>query len=142
MPDAPTAKPVLDTEEVRAFLAEVFPQMPPEYVLEETGTHTARVRLAVTEAYLRPGGVVSGPSLFTLADLAFYAAVLAMIGREPMTVTANMSIDFMRAARAGDVIAEARILKLGRRLAVGDVLLYSAHRPEPVARASATYAIP
>ena len=138
----PAKAPALTTEEVRSFLAEVFPQMGSRSVLEETGPMTSRVRIVVGERQLRPGGTVSGPTLFAAADFAFYAAVLAMIGREALTVTTNLSIDFMRAPKSRDVIAEARILKLGRRLAFGDVLLFSDGEPDPVARASVTYAIP
>lgn len=138
----PARAPLLTTEEVRDFLAEVFPQMDDRSVLEETGPMTARVRVVVGERQLRPGGTVSGPTLFAAADFAFYAAVLAMIGREALTVTTNMAIDFMRKPAARDVIAEARILKLGRTLAVGDAMVFSDGMAEPVARASVTYAIP
>lgn len=135
-------EPVLTTQEVRDFLAEVFPQMGADMIVEETGPLKAQVRVKISDRHLRPGGTVSGPTLFAAADFAFYAAVLAMIGREPLTVTTNLSLDFMRAPGPRDVIAEARILKLGRRLAFGDALLFSDGAPDPVARASVTYAIP
>ena len=80
--------------------------------------------------------------MFMLADCAFYVAVLAMIGREPLTVTTNLSINFLRKPARTDMLGEARILKLGRRLAVGDVTLTSEGDPRPVAHASVTYAIP
>jgi uncharacterized protein (TIGR00369 family) len=102
-----------------------------------------RLRLHVTEKNLRPGGTVSGPAMFSLADVAVYLAILAMIGPEALAVTTNCSIDFMRKPAAGrDLVAEARLLKLGRTLAVGDVLVYSEGVAEPVARASLTYSIP
>lgn len=92
---------------------------------------------------LRPGGTLSGPSLFGLADVAFYLAILSRIGPKALTVTTNCSIDFMRKPAAGRPLrAEARILKLGKVLAVGDVLIYSEGQLEPVARASLTYSIP
>jgi len=97
----------------------------------------------VGERHLRPGGTVSGPSIFALADVSVYLAVLAMIGPQGLAVTTNCSIDFMRkpAART-DLIAECRLLKLGRVLAVGEVLVFSEGMTQPVARASLTYSIP
>ena len=101
------------------------------------------LRLAVAERHLRPGGTVSGPSLFALADVAMYLAILSRIGPVALAVTTNCSIDFMRKPAAGrDVLAQARVLKLGRSLAVGDVLLFSEGGTEPVARAGLTYSIP
>ena len=102
-----------------------------------------RVRLHVGEKNLRPGGTVSGPAMFALADVAVYLAILAMIGAEALAVTTNCSIDFMRKPAADrDLLAHARILKLGRALAVGDVLVFPEGAAEPVARASLTYSIP
>ncbi|PZO63461.1 MAG: thioesterase, partial [Pelagerythrobacter marensis] len=99
--------------------------------------------LAVAERHLRPGGTVSGPTMFELADLAMYAAVLAQVGRVPLAVTTGASIDFLRKPAAGrDLVAECRMLKLGRVLAVGDVLIRSEGDEAPVARASLTYSIP
>ena len=101
------------------------------------------LRLKVSDRHLRPGGTVSGPALFGLADVAMYLAILSRIGPVALAVTTNCSIDFMRKPAAGcDVLAEARLLKLGRRLAVGDVLLFSEGTTEPVARAGLTYSIP
>jgi uncharacterized protein (TIGR00369 family) len=91
---------------------------------------------------LRPGGTLSGPSLMALADTAMWAALLAMIGPVALSVTVNLNIDFLRKPGPVDAIAETRILKLGKRLAVGDVLISSDGDPEPVAHASVTYAIP
>ena len=135
-------EPVLTVTEVTAFLEEVFPQIDGQFVIEAVGPMTARVRMPADTRRLRPGGTISGPAMFGLADCAFYVAVLAMIGREALTVTTNCSIDFMRKPAAVDMVAEVRLLKLGRLLAVGDVLLYSEGMAEPVARASLTYAIP
>ena len=138
--------PELTAEEIAAFLDEVFPQVRGEASIEAVWTNGARMRLHVAERHLRPGGTISGPSMFMLADVAFYVAVLAMIGREPLTVTTNLSISFLRKPPQADLIGEARILKLGRSLASGDVLLGSTGEPDwaarPVAHASVTYAIP
>lgn len=132
----------MSAAEVGNFLEEVYPQMAGKFAVEELSAMQARVRLKVTDADLRPGGTVSGPSMFTLADCAFYIAVLGMIGKQAMTVTTNCSIDFMRKPAPGDLIAEVVLHKLGRVLAVGDVLMRSEGVEAPVARASVTYSIP
>ncbi len=132
----------MSAAEVGNFLEEVYPQMAGRFAVEELSAMQARVRLKVSDADLRPGGTVSGPSMFTLADCAFYIAVLGMIGKQAMTVTTNCSIDFMRKPAPGDLIAEVVLHKLGRVLAVGDVLMRSEGVEAPVARASVTYSIP
>ena len=128
--------------ELHAFLAEVFPQMAGRFEIVALAPFAARVRMTATEADLRPGGTVSGPAMFALADCAFYVATLAMIGPEALTVTTNCCIDFLRKPAPGPIVADVRILKLGRSLAVGDVLLRSEGVDKPVARASLTYSIP
>ena len=128
--------------EIVAFLDEVFPQARGMFVIEDAWALHARVRMPIGEQHLRPGGTVSGPSMFWLADCAFYVAVLASIGREAQAVTSNMNINFLRRPAPADMVGVARILKLGRRLAVGDVTLFSAGDDRPVAHASTTYAIP
>ncbi len=133
----------MNAGEVQDFLAEVFPQVQGEFEVEHLAPLEARVRLLVGEHHLRPGGTISGPAMFSLADCGFYVAVLGMIGRQALTVTTNCAIDFMRKPAAGrDLIADVRILKLGRVLAVGDALLRSDGEEAVVARASLTYSIP
>ena len=102
----------------------------------------ARVRMPFQEWRLRPGGTISGPSLMTLADTALWVALLAMIGREALSVTSHLDIDFLRKPAPADVIAHTTLHKVGKRLAVGDVLMYSDGEEMPCARASVTYAIP
>lgn len=133
----------LNADELMAYLDDVFPQVTGDFTIEDLGDMRVRTRLNVAERHLRPGGTVSGPAIFALADVSVYLAVLAMIGREALAVTTNCSIDFMRkpAART-DLIAECRLLKLGRVLAVGEVLIFSEGVDQPVARASLTYSIP
>lgn len=135
---------VLDTPALRAFLAEQFSQVIDQVVLESVAPMSARMRLLRHERHLRPGGTISGPSMTLLADVAFYAAILAMIGPEPLTVTTNLSLTFLRKPADEDLLCDARILKLGRRLASGDCLLYSASGSpdKPVAHATMTYALP
>jgi uncharacterized protein (TIGR00369 family) len=103
---------------------------------------TVRVRLPFHEDFLRPGGTVQGPVLMGLADLAMYAVVLSLIGPVELAVTTNLNCNFLRRPLPGDVIAEGRILKLGKRLAVGEVAMYSDGDPEMVAHVTATYSIP
>mgnify|MGYP000680331000 FL=1 len=133
----------MGAEALSAFMAREFPQVAADFAIERVAPREIDVRLRVDERHLRPGGTVSGPSMFALADVSVYLAVLAMIGPEALAVTTGCSMDFMRKPAAGtDMIARCRLLKLGRVLAVGDVLLYSEGMDEPVARASMTYSIP
>lgn len=121
---------------LEAFLRE-------EFAVERADAAGVTLRLRVAEKHLRPGGTVSGPSIFALADVAMYLAILSRIGPVALAVTTNCAVDFMRKPAAGrDLLAEARVLKLGRSLAVGDVLVFSEGGEEPVARASLTYSIP
>jgi len=133
----------MTVDEVAALLDSEFPQVSAHFTIEELAEMRIRVRLNVGEAHLRPGGTVSGPSIFALADVAVYMAVLGMIGPKALAVTTSCSIDFMRKPAADtDLIAECRLLKLGRALAVGEVLVFSEGAEAPVARASLTYSIP
>lgn len=132
----------MDRAALAAFLAAEFPQAT-DFAVETAGVEGVVLRLRVAERHLRPGGTVSGPAMFGLADVAFYLAIQARIGPVPLAVTTNASMDFMRKPAAGcDLLAEARLLKLGRQLAVGDVLIRSEGLADPVARAGMTYAIP
>ena len=136
-------EPVLNISELQAFVAREFPQLGNDFVIESLADHGARVRLKVADRHLRPGGTVSGPSMFALADVGMYMAILARIGPVALAVTTICSIDFMRKPAAGaDLICETRLLKLGRVLAVGDALITSEGQEGMVARASLTYSIP
>lgn len=133
----------MDAGQLQDFLASDFGQVAADFRVERADVAGVRVRMPVAERHLRPGGTVSGPSMFALADVALYLAILSRIGPVALAVTTNCAIDFMRKPEAGrDLIGEARLLKLGRVLAVGDVLLFSDGKPEPVARAGLTYSIP
>lgn len=133
----------MDAAALNAFLDRVFPQVAGEYRIERAEPAGLTARLIVAERHLRPGGTVSGPSIFALADVAIYAAILSRIGPVELAVTTNASVDFMRKPEAGrDLIAECRVLKLGRVLAVAEALIFSEGAPEPVARCSMTYSIP
>ncbi len=134
-------EPKLSAAELNAFLAEVMPQaaIGRVYKVEETRHGFARVRMHFSDRLLRPGGTISGPSMFALADMAMYAAVLASIGPAALAVTTNLNINFLRKPGQRDMLGEARLLKLGRRLAVGDIALHSDEETELVAHATATY---
>lgn len=135
--------PRLDAAELEQLLHEAFPEMPPDtWRLETVEDGFVRVRLPFNRANLRPGNTISGPALMSLADTAMYAAILAVIGPVLMAVTTGLNINFMRKPAAGDIIAECRILKLGSRLAVGDVAMYADGDPEMCAHATCTYSIP
>lgn len=133
----------MDKAEVSAFVDQVFEQVKGDFTIEALDDETMRVRLHVSDKHLRPGGTVSGPSMFALADVAAYFITIAHIGPQALAVTTGCSMDFMRKPAANtDLIAEAKLLKLGRSLSVTDVLLYSEGLEKPVARASLTYSIP
>jgi len=133
----------MDRDALNAFLETEFPQVFPAHRVEAVTPEGVLCRLSVGKANLRPGGTVSGPAMFGLADLAIYAALLARIGKVPLAVTVNASIDFMRKPEAGwDLLAEARLLKVGRSLAVAEAMIRSEGSAEIVARSSMTYAIP
>ena len=133
----------MDCAALNVFLDRVFPQISGQITVESVDAQRLVARLRVDDRHLRPGGTVSGPAMFALADVTIYLAILARIGEVALAVTTNASVDFMRKPEAGrDLLAECRILKLGRVLAVGDVLLRSDGVEAPVARCSMTYSIP
>ncbi len=133
----------MDLYDLTQFMSDHFPQVAREYTIEKVTTDILVVRLHISDRNLRPGGTVSGPSMFSLADVAIYLSVQSRIGPVALAVTTNCSIDFLRRPRADrDLIGEARLLKLGRALAVGDVLVFSEGDGAPVARAALTYSIP
>lgn len=134
---------VMDRAALTAFLAEQFGQVAQDFAVDAVDDDRLTLRLIVQGRHLRPGGTVSGPAIFALADVAVYLAILARIGPVALAVTTSASVDFLRKPAAGvDLLAEARILKLGRVLAVGDVLIRSEGGTDAVARASLTYSIP
>lgn len=135
----------LGPEELTRLLAVEFPQTfrgPGAFVIEKAEPMIARVRLPYHERHLRPGGTISGPAMFGLADCALYIAVLASIGWAPLSVTTNLSINFLLKPPAEDVVADCRLLKLGKKLAVGEVYIHSAAHEDIVAHATGTYSIP
>jgi len=133
----------LNKDELSDYLHEIFPQIRQDYTIDALDADSISVRLLVGERHLRPGDTVSGPSMFALADVSVYAMVLARLGRQALAVTTSSSLDFLRKPSASqDIIAEGRLLKLGRTLVVGDVLMFPDGGEHPVARATMTYSIP
>jgi uncharacterized protein (TIGR00369 family) len=131
--------------ELEAFLRAELPHAfrYESFSIEHADGRTCRIRLGVDETMLRPGGTVSGATLMALADCAMYVVLLSAIGPVGLAVTTNLNINFLRKGPAGqDVLAEARLLKLGKRLAVGEVSLLSGISPDPIAHVTATYSIP
>ncbi|WP_232628602.1 PaaI family thioesterase [Methylobacterium sp. Leaf118] len=128
-----------------AFLDRDFPQMHAggrSYHLEAVGPLSARMRLDGHERHLRPGGTVSGPAMMALADYALYAAILANLGPVALAVTTNLAFNFLRRPGPGTLVAECRLFKLGRRLAVGEVAIRSLGSEDIVCHATGTYSIP
>lgn len=134
----------LGIEELHAILRREFPQAASfgEVVSLGDGELILRLNDGDDSRHLRPGGTISGPTLFTMADLAFYLLVLSLIGPVPLAVTTNLNLNFLRKPPPGELTARARILKLGARLAVGDCVVESAASDGPVAHAQVTYSIP
>ena len=133
----------MDIAALAEFLEREFPQVASDFQIDALQPDQIVVRLKVAPRHLRPGGTVSGPTMFALADVAIYLAILARLGPVALAVTTSAHVDFMRKPAADtDLIATARLLKLGRNLAVGDVLICAEGGSEAVARASMTYAIP
>ena len=142
---SPISKPLAwDAESLSAYLAKEFPQIGigRDFSVEAVGPMSARMRLHYRADHLRPGGTISGPTLFALADVALYVAILAQLGRVKLAVTTNLNINFLRKPGPADLIGEARLLKLGKRLAVGEVTMFSVDAPDIVAHATGTYSIP
>ena len=136
---------VMSLEETASFLERDFPQMNAggrHFHLEAVGPLSARMRLDYHERHLRPGGTVSGPSMMALADYALYAAILANIGPVALAVTTSLNVNFLRRPGPAALVAECRLMKLGRRLAVGEVAIRSAGAEALVAHATGTYSIP
>ena len=143
MPQQADLNPKLDADEVNALLARVYPQLnfePNAYRAVEVFPGGCRVRLDADERHLRPGGTVSGPSLFTLADIGGYVCVLSHARPDALSVTTNLNINFVRKAAAGPIDGHCRILKLGRSLMVFDADIIAEGRT--VAHATGTYSIP
>lgn len=135
----------MTVEEVEAFLDREFPQMQhggKTFSVVSLRPKGAIVRMDYHDKHIRPGGTISGPSMMGLADYAMYVALLANIGPVALAVTTNLNINFLRKPGPKDMLADCSIIKLGRRLAVGEVALRSEGSEEMVSHAVLTYSIP
>jgi uncharacterized protein (TIGR00369 family) len=138
-------QPAMNVAELENFLTREFSQaFQPQsgLTIEEVWHGGGRVRQAFQPQFIRPGGTISGPTMMALADFAMYVGLLASIGPVPLAVTTNLNINFLRKPGERDLVAECRLLKLGKRLAVGEVVIRSDGMDEPVAHVTGTYSIP
>ena len=129
--------------ELSSYLDEVFPQVVNRYRIVDLQQGYARVIQNITQENLRPGGTVSGPTIFSLVDIGMYILLLAHIGKEPLAVTTNCSIDFLKKpTKNEELVADCNLLKLGSTLIVGEVLVKSSLKEDLLARSSITYCRP
>jgi uncharacterized protein (TIGR00369 family) len=138
-------EPAMTADAIAKLLHKEFPQAFYDVcglVIERVDYANIRVRRIFSEDFLRPGGTISGPTMMELADFAMYVAVFSAAGPQPLAVTTNLNINFLRKPAQADLIADAKLLKLGKRLAVGEVSILSDGNPEPVAHVTSTYSIP
>lgn len=138
-------QPIMTAGEINSFLETDFPQIHTDgRVFTVTAVEPGQVTMTFdpSERHLRPGGTVSGPAMFALADVCAYAAVLAHIGPVALAVTTSLNINFLRLPKPQPITCRCRILKLGKRLAVIDAILGQDGNSEPIAQATATYSIP
>ena len=131
-------------DELRAYLVEIFPELwkRGDFRIEDLAPMAATLRLVHHPRHLRYGGTIAGPAMFALCDVALYVAILGELGRVAHAVTTNVSINFLRKPAPADLIGKAKLIKLGKRLAVGEVALYSEGESDMVAHATGTYSIP
>src|SRR6266702_4691508 len=135
----------MSVADIREFLRQEFPQVfsGDDFALESADGQTCLLRQRYSDTMLRLGGTVSGPTLMALADYAMFAVLLSAIGPVGLAVTTNLNINFLRKGQPGqDVLAAARLLKRGKRLAVGEVNLLSGSSPDPIAHVTSTYSTP
>jgi uncharacterized protein (TIGR00369 family) len=136
----------LDVQSIEALIDTHFPQIHSgarTLVIEAVGPMSARVRLLSHDRHIRPGGTVSGPAMFTLADFSVYVAIIATLGQPGLeAVTTNLNINFLAKPEPRDLIATVRLIRVGRRLAVGEAEIIADGAPDMVAHAIATYALP
>jgi acyl-coenzyme A thioesterase PaaI-like protein len=135
-------RPVMTVEELQHLLDNAFPGNRVPYVIEQITDSSVRMVLRVGETDGRPGGTVSGPTLMALADCAAWMVIIGQIGPVTLSVTTSFHIDFLRKPELVDIVAVGGLLKLGSRLAVAEVAMYSVGNEDIVAKAQVTYSIP
>lgn len=134
----------MDAAALNGFLLRAFPLGDPEAMVKVIKVDPGVITLAMptSERHHRPGDVISGPTLMSLADRAAYALILAHIGEVAMAVTTSLNIHFLRPCKPGRLLAEGRLLRLGRRIATVDVLMWTEGPDRAAAKATVAYAIP
>jgi|SRR4051812_22597406 uncharacterized protein (TIGR00369 family) len=132
----------LGIEELQRLIADKFPGAAGFSQITRLAPNYLELRLPFQSTFLRPGGTISGPVLMTLADTGAYYLILAHLGPVLLAVTTSLNINFVRKPSAEDVLAEVRLLKLGKQLAVADVHIKNAANGVLVAQATVTYSIP
>lgn len=146
MPMPGPATNPLDIARIEALIDDRFPQIHSGgriLSIEDIGHRTARVRMRHHDRIIRPGGTVSGPAMFTLADFSIYVAIIATLGEPGFdAATTNLNINFLTKPEARDLVSSVRLIRVGRRLAVGEAQIYSEGADDMVALAIATYALP
>ncbi|MFT3696288.1 MAG: PaaI family thioesterase [Kofleriaceae bacterium] len=132
----------MTAQEVEAFIAEHFAVAKDFSHIDEVGDDWIRCRLPYQDSFLRPGGTISGPTLMAFADTAAYLLILAMLGPVALAVTTNLNMNFLRKPEPATMIGKARMLKLGKSLAVVEVMIESSATGALVAQSTATYSLP
>lgn len=135
--------PSLNPAELTELMHRTFPQARAERIhFDSVVDRAVRFHYRAGEDDLRPGGTISGPTLMALSDLGVYLMVLAAIGPVVLAVTTSLNINFLRKPTLGELIVDGKLLKLGKRLAVGEVSIFNTGADEPVSHATVTYSIP
>ena len=145
LPPSSMRPSAVSLDDMRAFLDRDFAQLASSgnrFILEEIGHGTCRTRLVHEHRHLRPGGTISGPAMFMLADVSLYIAVLSAVGIVPLAVTTSITINFLSKPAPRDLIGDCRLLKAGKRLCVGEVTLCSEGDDTAVAHVTGTYSVP
>jgi uncharacterized protein (TIGR00369 family) len=143
--DKNMATPKLSRKELAERLRREFPEATHtigDYEIEDVWHGGCRLRLRYDRRALRPGGTLVGAAMMSLGDFAMYVAVLSAIGWVPLAVTTNLTINFLKKPAARDLLAQARLIKLGKRLAVGEITIHSDGDDDLVAHVTSTYSIP
>ena len=132
----------ISIKEISKKLKDIFPQVADKYEIISLKSNYSEVKLLSNNKNLRPGNTISGPSMFELADLSFYIAIMASTDLGDKSVTTNVSINFMKKPLLSNLLAISQIKKIGKRLVVGDVEILSEDKKQVYAQALFTYSIP
>ena len=135
-------KKQISIKEISKKLKDIFPQVADKYEIISLKSNYSEVKLLSNNKNLRPGNTISGPSMFELADLSFYIAIMASTDLGEKSVTTNVSINFIKKPLLSNLLGISQIKKMGKRLVVGDVEILSEDKKQTYAQALFTYSIP